>query len=728
VELDGREERVKVEVRDHGCNLARSGVRSERGRKPAAGRLRVVLTHDADKLIRQLSLVAYLMAEQRPVTARDVKTHVEGYSDMGDEAFARRYYADRRELQDLGIPIASSRDEFTSEELYSLREEQYFLPPIELTDDELAALQTSFYLLEGQFAYAEPLRLALQNLALGRAWPGTDPGPKTAPVELLAPLYTDEIAARLAKLEQAISKQRTVKFRYWTISSDSEAERTVNPYGLWEMNGIWYVVGDDLDREPDDGRRRTFRVSRIRGEIKFATRRERDFRIPDDFNVTAYRDRPPWKLSADEAGTAVIEVSADATWLVERRYGAYGEVEELSDGSARFTTPYSDLPALSAWILALGGRAHPVEPEAVVEAVSADLRAVIEAHTGDPRAVPAAAAPPADAEPGPAPVRSPGPVAPERFALLQALLAFLLARCGDAASARVESDEIQTRFRLTPQELQESLDLLNLVNFGGGCYAVYCSTENGHVMVDKELYGDTFRRPARLSPLEAKALLRALDVISPLVAAEAHTTLATVRAKVEAAFGSYALADTPAPHETDAAEHAVTVLSAGVRDRRLVEITYLSRSSNEFSTRTVEPYLLRRDDRGWYVETWDRSREGRRTFRVEYIKEANLSRAAYEPRPQMSDLDHSLGGEVGIARIWFTPERARWELEGRPGAQPARGGAAVADVTYGSREWLVSEILRYRGQAEVIEPDVVRTQVRRSAEQLLREISPIAVR
>jgi len=61
----------------------------------------VVLTHDADKLIRQLSLVAYLMAEQRPVTARDVKTHVEGYSDMGDEAFARRYYADRRELQDL---------------------------------------------------------------------------------------------------------------------------------------------------------------------------------------------------------------------------------------------------------------------------------------------------------------------------------------------------------------------------------------------------------------------------------------------------------------------------------------------------------------------------------------------------------------------------------------------------------------------------------------------------
>ena len=124
------------------------------------------LTHDSDKLIRQLSLVAYLMAEQRPVTARDVKNNVEGYANMGDEAFARRYYADRSELQGLGVPITSGRDEFTGEELYNLRQEHYFLPPIDLTDAELAALQTSFYLLEGQFAYAEPLRLALQNLAL----------------------------------------------------------------------------------------------------------------------------------------------------------------------------------------------------------------------------------------------------------------------------------------------------------------------------------------------------------------------------------------------------------------------------------------------------------------------------------------------------------------------------------------------------------------------------------
>ena len=127
------------------------------------------MSHDADKLIRQLSLVAFLMAERRLLTARDVKSNVEGYSEMSDEAFARRFYSDRAELTALGVPLQSQRDEFTGEELYTLKSDQYFLNELQLDDDELAALQTALYYLEGKFAYAEPLRLALQNLALGRS-------------------------------------------------------------------------------------------------------------------------------------------------------------------------------------------------------------------------------------------------------------------------------------------------------------------------------------------------------------------------------------------------------------------------------------------------------------------------------------------------------------------------------------------------------------------------------
>src|SRR5213596_2748011 len=293
------------------------------------------------------------MAERRPITARDVKSNVEGYSEMSDEAFARRFYSDRAELLALGVPLQSQRDEFTGEELYTLRSENYFLDHLELDNDELAALQTALYLLEGQFAYAEPLRLALQNLALGREGFGEAPTDTALRVEVLDPEYSVEMQGRLGKLEAAISKQRTVKFPYWSISRDEERERTVNPYALFQDAGAWYFLGQDLEAEDE----RTFRVSRIRGEIRFATRRERDFRPPAELDVDQYRGRPPWQIG-DLTGEARIEVGGDTAWWVQRTYGDSGRVE---DGA--FVTEYSSLSLLASWVLRQDGRAVPREPD-----------------------------------------------------------------------------------------------------------------------------------------------------------------------------------------------------------------------------------------------------------------------------------------------------------------------------------------------------------------------------
>ena len=67
------------------------------------------MAKDTEKLIRQLSLIAYLMAERRPVTATEIRRDVEGYSDMTEDAFARRFYADRAELDSLGIHLTVDR-------------------------------------------------------------------------------------------------------------------------------------------------------------------------------------------------------------------------------------------------------------------------------------------------------------------------------------------------------------------------------------------------------------------------------------------------------------------------------------------------------------------------------------------------------------------------------------------------------------------------------------------
>src|SRR5438876_10183 len=310
------------------------------------------------------------MAERRLLTARDVKSNAKSDAEVSDEPFARRFYSDRAELLALGVPLQSQRDEFTGEELYTLRSENYFLDKLELDSAELAALQTALYLLEGQFAYAEPLRLALQNLALGRPGFG-EPATQTAVrVEVLDPDYTPEMPGRLGKLEGAISKQRTIKFPYRSISRNRENERTVNPYGLLSDNGSWYVIGQDLDRKDI----RTFRVSRIRGDIKFATRRERDFRIPADFDIDKYRGRPPWQIG-DLEGEARIELAGDTAWWVERAFGSAGELE---DGV--FVTGYSSLPQLASWILRQDGRAIPLEPDELRREVATALRAVRDKH------------------------------------------------------------------------------------------------------------------------------------------------------------------------------------------------------------------------------------------------------------------------------------------------------------------------------------------------------------
>jgi predicted DNA-binding transcriptional regulator YafY len=662
------------------------------------------MSHDTDKLIRQLSLVAFLMAERRPLTARDVKQNVEGYQEMSDEAFARRFYSDRAELLALGVPLDSQRDEFTGEELYRLSSERYFLPPLELTDEELAALQTCLYLLEGQFAYAEPLRLALQNLALGR--PGFEDAPtETArAVELHDPGYSPELPGRLAKLEGAISKNRTLKFEYWSIMRDEHRERTVNPYALLFDRGQWYVVGLDLD----DERVKTFRVSRVRGDIRLATRRERDFRLPESFDADGYRQGPPWQVG-ETKGEARIQVGGDTAWWVDRLYGGFGKIEDDV-----FVTDYSDLGQLSSWILRQDGRAVPVAPPELRRQVRADLELVQKRHEGRlPRVAAEAAEEVAETDERPA-----SPVPPERFGLLQALLAYLLDRCGDDTRAVIPAADIVERFNIPPESLEDHLQLLNLVNFGGGCYAVYTELQDARVYVEKELFGDTFRSPPRLTPLEARAIRLALEFVGPMIAADAHTPLERVRRKLEETFGQFDLGQTAEPKSARAEEKLVGTLNEGIRRQRLVEIEYQKEGEETLSTRLVEPYVIERQLPYWYVHTWDRTRDAQRSFRLDRMRSAKLQRETFEPREGFRP--DRLSSAAVAARIWYAKRIARWKAE--EGARLLADGAALAEKAVGSEEWLVGEILGDRGEAVLLEPENLRKQVARRAKSLTREL------
>jgi proteasome accessory factor C len=308
-------------------------------------------------------------------------------------------------------------------------------------------------------------------------------------------------------------------------------------------------------------------------------------------------------------------------------------------------------------------------------------------------------------------------VAPERFGVLQSLLAHLLAACGEERTAVLDAAELAARFAIPLEELQDHLSLLNLVNFGGGCYAVYAEHDGDVVRVDKELYGDVFRLPPKLTPLEARAIRLAIEYVGPTIAAEAHTPLARVRRKLEETFGRFDLAATPEPRVASDEEALVRVLSQGAEKRRVVELEYLKEGEEKPSIRYVEPYTFERELPVWRVHTWDRGADGARTFRLDRMRSARLTDERFEPR---EGFDPSYLRNPRVARLLHSPTVARWKLE--RGAQLLTDGTAVADVPYKTEDWLLSEVFADLGETVVLEPLRLRELVARRARRLQREL------
>ena len=356
----------------------------------------------------------------------------------------------------------------------------------------------------------------------------------------------------------------------------------------------------------------------------------------------------------------------------------------------------------------------PLEPSELRRLVVEGARAARIAHEGAPPT------PAAEVVAGESDVveRFAGPVAPERFGVLQSLLAYLLAACGEEREGIIPAHELVNRFSIPAEQLEEHLSLLNLVNFGGGCYAVYAELHGDEVHVDKELFGDTFRRAPRLTPLEARAIRLALEFVGPMVAAGTHSPLDRVRAKLEETFGAFELTQTPAPHVGEE-EDLVDTLTHAIDDHKLVEIEYLKPEEQEVVTRSVEPYSIERRLPHWYVHTWDIDRDQPRSYRLDRMRNARVLRKSFVPR---EGFDPSELRSATTARIWYSPAVARWEVE--KGARPLVDGAALADKSVGSAEWLVGEVVSYRGEAIVLEPAELRAQVALRARALAAELRP----
>jgi proteasome accessory factor BC len=684
------------------------------------------MSRDEEKLIRQLSLLSFLLSKPRPFTAREIQESVEGYWGMSDDTFTRRFNGDRHDLVKAGIEIkvlsGSDAADAGEAQLYLLREEDFRLPEADLTPEELTALSMALAALDGRFAYARPLRLALTAICHGRQDELMEQF-GLLPVALAPDEDARKAGKQLARLEDAVARSRTVCFSYPGVEPGAAAlERTVDPYSLFFMTGHWYVVGRDHLRDAV----RTFRVTRIIGAVRYLTEKTRDFYVPADYDPAAYRARPPWLLGP-VTGAATLSVDDDLAWYVERLAPHVRPLPPTDDTSTRFEVPYADAGVLLSWVAGLGGSGELLEPPELRSHLLAGLRAVVRAHSGEPDETAETPATPAAGPPEKAAGRSgvksrpkssgdgAQPIAAEHLARAVALLHYLV---DPARPELIPWTLVEHDLGLTRGEIEEDLSLVNMINFGGGTYALMAEAEPGGIRVTPDVMADTFSRPARLSPLMARALLLALDLLGDALTVPGLESLAPIRRKIAALVGdspegSAVVLDDGPPQDQEILE----AIREGIRDHRVLELEYLTKGRLEITKRQVEPYLLFRGQEAWYLEGYCLQAGGQRTFKLERVRSARPTEAIFAPRPEV-DLASGRSGQAfvpGEVATWglvrFAP---RWQrhLEDR-GVESTvlADGRLEARIPYADESWMAYDVIRFLGEAVLEKPRSARDRI-----------------
>ncbi len=660
-----------------------------------------------------------MSASGRKASAWDIRRSVEEYAGMSDDTFSRRFYADRAELLRLGIEIMSDGNEsqsgkFLGSARYWLPPENYRLPPIDFSSAEMAALNACLWLLEGQFAYSNVLRLALQGLALAAGSPLEALEPNYISLNLL-PMAIDRAAAgRLAKIEHAIAQNKSIVFKYHAAARNRTEERRVDPYALMISRGDWYMVGFSHERSGI----RVFKLGRIGGKIHNATRKTHDFILPEDFDPRHYQNLEPWQLGPAK-GRAVVSLSPRISWRIERELGHCGSFEPGGDGETLFATAYTDEKQLCSLVLGMESDATLIKPAFLRQMMGKLLETIAARHSGQPKPIKAAAVKqPPQSEAG-----SPGQVKPERFTRLSTLSAYLTDRLGDAESIELAAAEVADRLGYESiGSLKQDTDLLLLVCIDAGAYLVEAYIEDGRLRVERCVYGHLLKKPARLSPLEARALLLAIDLVGEH-APQGSSSLKSARMKIIEASGGVDDGQTIIVHEAGRDDATAGVIARGIEEHRLVEIDFLSETSDRPRKRRIEPYLIIGRGSERYVVSFCRRAGAERIFRFRMIKQAALLDERFQPRE--IDLDRyrhaqfPSGSEAPlVARVHFSAAAARFVNERMPAAVMLEDGSLVDEIPYFNHEWLAREVLKYGGEAIVLSPAEPRRLVAATAKKL----------
>ncbi|HWG01551.1 MAG TPA: WYL domain-containing protein [Trebonia sp.] len=310
---------------------------------------------------RLLSIVVLLLSTRRHLTAEEIRAAVHGYPEQSD-AFKRMFERDKEELRDLGIPLETGLTNPLDDELgYRISRQDYELPEIHLEADEAAVLGIAARVWESA-ALAGAAAGALQKLRAAGVEDDNSGRPGIEPR-----LTTQEPA--FGPLWEAVRDRRPVTFAYRASGRAEAAKRVLEPWGVVNRRGHWYVAGHDRDRQAT----RVFRLSRIEGPVKMSGP-PGSVTVPDGTDVRELVKG--WNQSPEtERKTATLRVRAGAGTML-RKY-ADGEIEPDGAGWDKVRVSYPDAGWYMEYLASFGPDVVVTDPPDLRQAVVKHLKGVL---------------------------------------------------------------------------------------------------------------------------------------------------------------------------------------------------------------------------------------------------------------------------------------------------------------------------------------------------------------
>jgi proteasome accessory factor C len=288
------------------------------------------------------------------------------------------------------------------------------------------------------------------------------------------------------------------------------------------------------------------------------------------------------------------------------------------------------------------------------------------------------------------------PSAGDRLRRLLAILPWLAEHPGSTV------DEISDRFGTDPKQLLEDLNVVWMVGIPPYTPDQLIDLEIDDDRVTVNL-GSYFRRPLRLTPAQAVALVAAGQSLVSVPGTDPEGPLARGLAKLADAL-QVDPAEAMAVHLGDAASATVERLRSAIRDGRRVRLDYYSFGRDVRGERDVDPHRVWAEGGSWYLSGWCHKAVDNRVFRLDRIGGVDVLDEAATPRSGGDDTGvFNPRAEDPSVVLDLDPEAA-WVLDYYPHEDSGvrDDGHIEVELPVASVRWLEQLLVRLGPSATVL--------------------------